>query len=241
MFSIFMPAYNAHKTLESVLDRIDEKSWKQIQSFWIINDGSVDKTGELIDIISKSNSKVKPIHFQDNQGYGNAVRKGLSLCKEDGCEIAICLHADGQYPPEVISEFSNYMLINKIDILQGSRLASGTALQGGMPLYKLIAGKVLTFFENKTFHLHMSDYHSGFLLYSRKALDTIPFQLLSKSFDFDLEVIACARAKGLRIHELPIPTRYAQEKSYLNPITYGLRVVKVMIKYKKGFYHHLVN
>jgi hypothetical protein len=94
----------------------------------------------------------------------------------------------------------------------------------------------LTFIENVAFGLKMSDYHSGFILYSSKALQTINFERLSTSFDFDLEMIASARAKRLTISELPIPTRYAGEKSYLNPVTYGMRVLMVIGKFLLGFY-----
>jgi hypothetical protein len=128
------------------------------------------------------------------------------------------------------------LIDKRYDILQGSRIASGTALSGGMPLYKYLAGRALTFFENRVFGLHMTDYHSGFLLYSRKALDTIRFERLSAGFDFDLEVIASARAQGLVVGELPIPTRYAGEVSHLNPVAYGFSVLGVMAKYLVGRY-----
>ena len=160
----------------------------------------------------------------------------MRKCKESACDFVVCLHADGQYPPESIPESIDDMVRNGIDILQGSRIASGTALSGGMPFYKYIAGKILTFFENIVFNLTMTDYHSGFLVYSRKALDTLPFHWLSRSFDFDLEVIASARSSGLRIAEIPIQTRYADERSYLKPMTYGLRVLRVMVKYSMGMY-----
>jgi hypothetical protein len=120
--------------------------------------------------------------------------------------------------------------------MQGSRIASGTALSGGMPAYKYVANRILTFFENIVFGLSMTDYHSGMLFYSRKALDTLPFERLSASFDFDLEVIALARARGLAISEMPIPTRYAKEQSYLNPVSYGVRVLGVMVKFLAGRY-----
>ena len=114
-----------------------------------------------------------------------------------------------------------------IDVLQGSRIASGTALSGGMPVYKYVSNRILTFFENIVFSLSMTDYHSGMLLYSRQALDSLPFGALSSSFDFDLEVIAVARSRGLSIAELPIPTRYAGEISHVNVYSYGLRVLRV--------------
>ena len=105
-----------------------------------------------------------------------------------------------------------------------------------MPVYKIVAGKALTWMENLCFGLAMTDYHSGFLMYSRKALRTIPFERLSGYFDFDLEVIATARARGLHISELGIPTRYADEKSHLNPVLYGLRTLRVMVRYRLGRY-----
>jgi hypothetical protein len=105
-----------------------------------------------------------------------------------------------------------------------------------MPLYKYVAGRLLTAIENRVLGLRLTDYHSGFLVYSRKALETLPFHRLSTGFDFDLEVIASARAAGMKVGEKPIPTRYAGERSYLNPVTYGLRVLWVLVKYKIGRY-----
>lgn len=190
----------------------------------------------MIDTLHAGNKKICSVRFEQNQGYGAVVKKGLTLCKGDGCDIAVCLHGDGQYPPEAIPQFARTICNGSYAILQGSRIASGTALSGGMPLYKYVAGKALTFLENAVFGLRMTDYHSGFLAYSRQALDGIAFERLSTSFDFDLEVIASARARGMRVGELPIPTRYAQETSYLNPISYGLRVLRVLARYVTGYY-----
>jgi len=188
----------------------------------------LDATKETCDALAKTNDKIRVIHFGWNRGYGKAACEGLARCMQDDCDFAVCLHSDGQYPPESIVDFVDKMGCESIDVLQGSRIASGTALSGGMPMYKYIANRILTFFENIVFNLSMTDYHSGMLFYGRKALDIIPFYCLSPSFDFDLEVIACAKSKNLTIREMPIPTRYAGEISYLNPITYGLRVLLVM-------------
>ena len=106
----------------------------------------------------------------------------------------------------------------------------------GMPLYKFVAGKLLVWLENKAFGLEMTDYHSGFLLYSRRAIETIPFERLSSYFDFDLEVIACAQARGLKVAELGILTRYADELSHLNPIWCGVRCLLVLLRYRLGRY-----
>ncbi|MBD3393010.1 MAG: glycosyltransferase [Chitinivibrionales bacterium] len=234
--SMFVPAYNAAATLYGVIKRVPGTVWPRLVSCWIINDGSTDLTGSVIYNLTQANRKIRAVHFEQNRGYGAVAQKALSLCRNDGCDMAACLHADGQYPPEVIPQFMDTMRDRGYDILQGSRIASGTALSGGMPRYKYVAGKILTFFENRVFGLSMSDYHSGFMFYSRRALDTIRFETLSRSFDFDLEMIASARALGLSIGEMPIPTHYGTERSYLNPVSYGLRVLRAMGRYALGRY-----
>jgi glycosyltransferase involved in cell wall biosynthesis len=234
-----MPAYNAQQHIEGVFKRVPDYVWDILVNCWVVNDGSSDKTGALIDKISRTNSKVKPVHFEKNRGYGAAVGTGLLRCKTDPCEAVVCLHADGQYPPEILPGALETMLLKSYDIMQGSRIASGTALSGGMPLYKYGANRALTYFENKIFGLSMSDYHSGMLFYSRKALDTLHFEKFSSSFDFDVEVIACGRKKGLSIGEIPVPTHYGDEISHVNSIPYGFRVLNVMRKYLFGGYKSL--
>lgn len=234
--SLVIPAYNAAPHIAGVIARISQDLWPQIDSTWIINDGSIDQTRIIVDRLAQQYGAIKPIHLPNNKGYGSAVQIGLKQCHHERCDYAVCLHADGQYPAELISEFIQHMESWDYDILQGSRIASGTALSGGMPFYKFVAGKILTFLENRVFRLSLTDYHSGYLLYSRRALETVPFWRLSTSFDFDLEVIASGRAKGLAITELPIPTHYGLEKSYLNPLNYGFRVLGVMIKYMNNMY-----
>ena len=239
MISIVMPAYNAQDHIEGVFKRIPDEIWSDVVNCWVINDGSSDKTGPLIDKLSQANPKIKPVHFEKNIGYGMAVCTGLLRCKNDLCNAAVCLHADGQYPPEILPRALETMRAKSYDIMQGSRIASGTALSGGMPYYKYVANRALTYFENKVFGLSMSDYHSGMLFYSKKALNTLPFEKFSVSFDFDVEVIACGCAKGLSIGEIPIATHYGNEISRVNSIAYGFRVINVMKKYLSGKYKGL--
>lgn len=233
---IFIPAYNAAATLPAVIARIPADLWDDIGTVTVINDGSKDDTAKVVEGLMPVYPKLRLHSFESNRGYGQAVRRGLGFCRESACEYSVCLHADGQYPPEKLVLFLAHMRRYRVDVLQGSRHKDGTARAGGMPRFKIVAGKALTFLENLCFGLDMTDYHSGFLMYSRKALRAIPFERLSGYFDFDLEVIATARALGLHISELPIPTRYAGEKSYLNPIWYGLRVLRVMARYRLGKY-----
>ena len=234
--SIFIPAYNAAGHIQDVINRISQKTWSCVNNVYIVNDGSCDSTEEILNAIGKNNHQIIPIHFTENRGYGSAVKEGLRRCAHDGCDYAACIHADGQYPPEMISEMVQSMEAQSLDLMQGSRIASGTALSGGMPIYKYVAGRALVLLENIVFRLQLTDYHSGFLIYSRNVLNAISFDALSSSFDFDLEVIASARAREMAIGEYPIKTRYADEISYLNPITYGFRVLRVLLRYYRGVY-----
>lgn len=234
--SIFIPSYNAAATLPDVIERIPDELWEAIVAVFVINDGSEDDTDAVVTKLAERHPKLRLVSRKPNRGYGAAVREGLRRCVEAGGDYVTCLHADGQYPPEKIGEFMAYMAEHGVDVLQGSRHKEGTALAGGMPRYKWLSGKILTWMENKTFGLRMTDYHSGFLLYSRRAAQEIPFEELSSYFDFDLEVIASARARGLVVDERGIPTRYADEESHLNPIWYGLRCLRVMLRYRLGRY-----
>jgi glycosyltransferase involved in cell wall biosynthesis len=233
---VFIPAYNAEQTLPGVIGRISEQDWKLIRLLSVIDDGSNDGTADYVANLAKENRKIVLFSLSHNEGYGMAVRKGIELCRSIDPDFCVCLHADGQYPPEKIGQFVSFMAKNSIDILQGSRHKGGTALRGNMPFYKYVFGKLLVLIENKVFGLRMTDYHSGYLFYSRRALNTLPLERFSSSFDFDLEVIAAARARRLNIEELAIETRYGDEKSYLNPVTYGLRVLGVLVRYIAGAY-----
>lgn len=236
-FSIFMPAYNAGRHLEEVVNRIPSQLIEaSLRGIYIINDGSQDDTPEVIARLEKHLACIRPVHFSRNLGYGTVVKEGISLCRQDGCDYAVCLHSDGQYPPEKIPDLLGTAREKKFDVLQGSRHAENKARQGGMPLYKIVAGRVLCALENRAFGLKLTDYHSGFLCYSRKLLESIDVSRLSSSFDIDLEIIASARAQRLAIGEIPIPTRYADEVSYLNPLAYGFRVLKVVGKYLANVY-----
>jgi hypothetical protein len=146
------------------------------------------------------------------------------------------VHADGQYSPEALPGLLAALDGRGLDLLQGSRIAGGQTRKGGMPLYKVAGNWLLGKLERRVLGLSMTDFHSGYLVYGRRALAEIPFAQLSDSFDFDLEVIASARARGLAVGEAPIPTHYGDEISHLNPLTYGLRVLRVLWRFQRGSY-----
>ena len=151
------------------------------------------------------------------------------------------LHGDGQYAPESLPTLLAPLDANRADVVQGSRFRGGGALRGGMPVYKYVANRGLTWMENRVFGLRLAEYHSGYMLYRRAALEAIPFRsFTTRGFVFDQEMLVAARILGLRVVDLPIPTRYAGERSYLRPIPYGIAVLKLMGRYLRGDYHRLV-
>jgi glycosyltransferase involved in cell wall biosynthesis len=236
---VLMPAYNAGATVEKVFARIPPAARERIRRYVVVNDGSRDDTAAALARVGQSFPRLTVLTHPVNRGYGQAIKTLLSFALKEGAGAAIVLHADGQYSPEKIPEILEALDGEAADVVQGSRMLGGGALQGGMPLYKFVANKALTFIENRAFGLRLAEYHSGYMAYSRRALEQIPFERLSASFDIDLEIIVLARVKDLRIAEVAIPTIYAGEKSHLHPIRYGLDVLSVVWSYRRGKYHKL--
>lgn len=236
---ILMPAYNAADTIEKVFERIPPEARRRIQRYFVVNDGSKDDTSAVLDRLKRSWPQLTVLQHPVNRGYGEAEKTLLRAAIAEQVDVGILLHSDGQYSPEKIPELLVPFDQDTADLVQGSRMLGGGALKGGMPFYKYVANKGLTAIENWTLGMSMAEFHSGYMVYSRKALATIPFERLSASFDFDLEMLVLARAKGLRIAEIAIPTIYAGEKSHLKPIQYGLDVLNVLWRYKRGYYASL--
>ena len=113
----------------------------------------------------------------------------------------------------------------------GSRALGGTMLQGGMPFLRYFGNRFLTWLENLVLHMNVSEYHTGYRAYSRRFLESVPFEYNSDKFEFDSEILIQSKLNGFKIAETPIPTTYAKEKSYLNPFTYGLRILKILTQY----------
>ena len=243
-YFIFVPAYNVEKTLGEVLSRIDESVLSRAHVL-VIDDGSRDGTAQAFERFMSSGaentecaenahdleSHFEYLKFEQNSGYGAVVKKGIAEGLASGAAFIACLHGDGQYPAEMLGAFFDEMENCNLDLLQGSRHAvAGSAKAGNMPLYKRIGGAFLTALENLVFRVKLTDRHSGFIVYSSRFLKTIDLNRLSPSFDVDLELISIADACHFAIAELPIPTRYAGEKSNLNVVTYGLRVLRQVVR-----------
>jgi hypothetical protein len=163
-----------------------------------------------------------------------------------GADICVMVHPDHQYDPKIIPELVKPLLRGDCDAVFGSRMLGGRPIEGGMPKWKYFANLFLTMVENATFYVFLSEYHSGFRAYSRRYLESVNFEANSDNFVFDTEIIAQGVAKGMRIREVPISTRYFDEASQIGfwkSVRYGLEILKTMALYKlhkKHIYSHRI-
>jgi len=229
--AIFVPTYNAAKTLPLVLDRIPKKIKQNVVEIFVSDDESQDNT-YMVGLWYKQSQGLNNLsifHHDKNKGYGGNQKWAYQYCINKGYDVVVMLHGDAQYAPEKIPDLIKpfYSSNQNIGMVFGSRMADDP-LGGGMPLYKYIGNKFLTFIENKVLNLNLSEYHSGYRAYNLNNLKKIPFALCSNDFHFDTEIIVQLKLAGLDILETPIPTYYGDEKCHVNVISYGMNVLKAM-------------
>jgi len=241
-----IPSYNAEKTLSMVIDTLPNQCKTNENRVIIVNDSSSDTTAEIAENLAEQHNFVTTLHHQKNRGYGGALKTGLRYGLENNFQIMPVVHSDGQYAPEMVIELSQPILNNQAKIVQGSRFAKTTtknsrsARKGGMPWSRFIANRLLTTIENATFGTHLAEFHSGYMIYSAKLLNSVPFEALQENYNFDAEMIILASLIGEETTEIPIPTKYDDETSSLNPIPYGLNVLRMIWRYKISHYHQLL-
>ena len=226
MIVVIMPAYNAAKTLEVTYESIP---MDVVDKIILTDDVSQDETVE----IARQLGLKMIIHVQ-NRGYGGNQKTSYLEALKDGAEIVIMLHPDNQYDATRIPALIEPIQRGEFDMMIGSRLLGDDTLEGGMPLYKFIGNRFLTWLENLVLGQNLSEYHSGFRAYSREVLTTIPFVLNSDDFVFDSQVLAQVTAFNFRIGEIAVPTRYFKEASsigFKRSVVYGLATVSTMGKY----------
>ena len=232
---IFVVAYNAESTIESVLSRIPVRLADEYEvEILAIDDSSRDRTFEIGHKIELSGSLPFPLHVlfnPVNQGYGGNQKIGYHFAIKNNFDFVALLHGDGQYAPEVLPELLKPLDQGIADAVFGSRMLSpGAARKGGMPLYKFIGNKILTSIQNRLLRANLSEFHSGYRIYSVAALKKLPFDRNTHDFHFDTEIIIQLIKAGMRIHETAIPTYYGDEICHVNGIKYAWDVIKTTLR-----------
>lgn len=232
---VFIVAYNAEKTIREVVFRIPDALLKTYEvDILIIDDSSRDATFEKGHSVSKDPDLHFPITVlfnPKNQGYGGNQKLGYHYALQRGYDFVALIHGDGQYAPECLPELLEPLRNGEAAAVFGSRMMTPSgARQGGMPLYKLVGNRILTWIENKLLRAHLTEFHSGYRIYSTKALAAIPFDRNSNDFHFDTEIIIQLLVARQKITELPIPTYYGDEICYVNGMKYAFNVIVAAMK-----------
>jgi glycosyltransferase involved in cell wall biosynthesis len=230
---IFIVAYNAERTIGSVLSRIPPELRNSNVEVLIIDDSSKDKTfaAGLQHQNEFGDLRITILRNPENQGYGGNQKLGYHYAIENGFDIVALVHGDGQYAPEKLPALLEPLIRGHADAVFGSRmLKKQDALTGGMPFYKWIGNQVLTTYQNVMLGSQLSEFHSGYRLYSVAALRKLPFERNSNDFHFDTDIIIQLHFAGMRIVELPIPTFYGDEICHVNGVKYAWHCFKTMIR-----------
>jgi len=222
---VVLPAYNAALTLEKTYNEIP---MDLVDEVILCDDASSDNTSELAQDIGIKHIIV----HQQNKGYGGNQKSLYNKSLELGGDIVIMLHPDYQYTPKLIPSMVNIIGDELFPVVLGSRILGKGALAGGMPLYKYISNRFLTFTQNLLIDYKLSEYHTGYRAFSREVLTNINFNENSDDFVFDNEMLSQIIFAGYHIAEVTCPTKYFEEASSINlrrSIKYGLGVLKVSV------------
>jgi len=223
---VIMPAYNAARTLERTYRDLP---MEVVDRIILVDDVSQDETVEIAQRLG-----LKTVVHIQNKGYGGNQKTCYLEALRDGADIVVMLHPDYQYDSTLVPDLIAPIQCGESDMMLGSRFLGGQVRAGGMPLYKVVANRFLTWCENAVLGLRLSEAHTGFRAYRREVLETIPFLLNSDDFVFDSEIIAQAVAFGFRIGEIGVPTRYFEEASSVNfrrSVVYGFATLWTLVKF----------
>ena len=223
---VIMPAYNAEKTLEMTFGEISKNVADKII---LVDDKSSDKTLE----IAKKLGLTTIVH-KNNLGYGANQKSCYIAALKENADIVVMLHPDYQYTPKLIPAMASMIAYGEYDAVIASRMLTGSALKGGMPLYKYISNRFLTLFQNILNGKRLSEYHSGFRAFSAEILKTLPLGECDDDFIFDNQMLALVLYHGYSIGEISCPTKYFPDASSINlkrSLKYGFGVLGVSIEY----------
>jgi len=223
--AIVMPAYNAEKTLEATVGELPDLVDIRI----LVDDSSSDSTVALANRLG-----LRVFQHDRNYGYGRNQQTCYREALAAGADVVIMLHPDYQYTPLLVTAMASMVAYGIYDVVLGSRIIGGTALRGGMPIYKYIANRLLTAFENIFLGIKLSEYHTGYRAFNREVLTQLPLLENSDDFVFDNQMLAQCVHFGFRIGEVSCPTKYFAEASSINfrrSVEYGFGVLATTLQY----------
>jgi len=224
---VVLPAYNAEKTLRQTYAEIPMEI---VDEVILVDDASFDATVEIAKEL-----KIPHIVHPKNKGYGANQKTCYKEALERGADIVVMLHPDYQYTPKLIPAMVSLIGNGLFDVVLASRILGVGALEGGMPLYKYVANRFLTAFENLMLGYKLTEYHTGYRAFSRRVIESCNLSANSDDFVFDNQMLAQIIYKGFNIAEVSCPTRYFPEASSINfrrSVKYGLGVLRTSIQFR---------
>jgi glycosyltransferase involved in cell wall biosynthesis len=224
---VVMPAYNAEATLRQTYSEVDQTF---VDEVILVDDASSDCTVQVAEELG-----IETIVHLENKGYGANQKTCYRAALDRGADVVIMLHPDYQYTPRLLVAMASMVAVGEYDTVLGSRILTEGALKGGMPVYKYIANRVLTLFQNTLLSKKLSEYHTGYRAFSREVLITLPLNENSNDFVFDNQMLAQIAYFGFSMGELSCPTKYFEDASSINfqrSVIYGLGVVETSILYR---------
>jgi glycosyltransferase involved in cell wall biosynthesis len=233
--AVVLPAYNAEKTLEATVRELPDLVDIRI----LVDDHSSDRTLEVAHRLG-----LQCFVHNRNYGYGRNQQTCYREALAAGADVVIMVHPDYQYTPLLVTAMASMIAHGVYDVVLGSRIIGGTALRGGMPLYKYIFNRLLTAFENLFLRVKLSEYHTGYRAFSREVLTRLPLRENSDDFVFDNQMLAQCVYFGFRIGEVSCPTKYFEEASsinFLRSVQYGLGVLGITLQFalqRAGILHN---
>lgn len=226
---VVLPAYNAAKTLRATIEGVPPGF---VDEFILVDDASQDETEALSRELG-----LTTIRHPQNRGYGGNQKTCYTAALKSGADVVVMLHPDYQYSPRLVPAIAWLVASGEYDVALGSRILGGTALGGGMPLYKYISNRFLTALQNLATGAKLSEYHTGFRAFSREVLEGVDWASNSDDFVFDNQILNQVLASGYRIGEISCPTKYFEEASsisFFRSVRYGLGVVWGAILFRLG-------
>lgn len=224
---VVMPAYNAEKTLRRTYAEVPHDVVDEVV---LVDDASQDHT-----VAVSQELGITTIVHDENRGYGGNQKTCYRTALALGADIVVMVHPDYQYTPRLITAMTSLLAEDLFDCVLGSRILGVGALKGGMPRYKYVSNRFLTFVQNLIIGYKLSEYHTGYRAFTREVLDALPLEENSEDFVFDNQMLSQIIYGGYRIGEITCPTRYMDEASSINfsrSVVYGLGVLHTALRFR---------